>query len=67
MKHLFTFLFIILCLAIALGVSWILTCALIYFVTLCFSLTFSWRIATGIWLILFLVSSFFKSGHSSKK
>lgn len=57
----------ILAVLLAMGLSWILTCGIIYLVTLCFSLVFSWPIATGIWLILFLLSGFFRSNSSSKK
>lgn len=49
---------------IALAISWGLTCGIIYLITLCFALTFDWFIATGIWLILVLVSSCF--GSASK-
>lgn len=54
-------------LLLALSLSWSLTCGIIYLVTLCFNLTFSWPTATGVWLILFLLSSFFKSSSKSKK
>lgn len=57
----------IIAILLVLGLSWILTCGILYLVTLCFSLAFSWQIATGIWLVLFLVSSFFKSSNSSSK
>lgn len=49
-----------------LALSWGLTCGIIYLITLCFSLAFSWEIATGIWLVLMLLSSFFKSSKSKK-
>lgn len=49
-----------------LALSWGLTCGIIYLITLCFSLAFSWEIATGIWLVLMLLSSFFKSSNSKK-
>lgn len=57
----------ILAVLLAMGLSWILTCGIIYLITLCFSLAFSWPIATGIWLLLLLLSSFFRSNNSSKK
>lgn len=63
MKGCITFFFALL---IAMGLSWALTCGLIYLITLCFAWTFTWPIATGIWLILFLVSSFFRSSNSKK-
>lgn len=47
-------LFIILFIALF-AISWLLTCGIIYLITLCFGLTFSWIIATGIWLILLLL------------
>lgn len=51
----------------ALGLSWILTCGILYAIAWCFSLVFSWQIATGIWLVLFLLSLFFGSKNHSKK
>jgi hypothetical protein len=52
-------------LAIIYGISWIATCGIIKLITLCFGWTFKWSIATGIWLIMCLLSSTFKS-HSNK-
>lgn len=46
--------------------SWIITCGIIKLITLCFGLTFKWSIATGIWLVLCLLESTFKSKSSSK-
>lgn len=45
------FLLIILVMAL----SWLLTCGIVYLITLCFGWGFSWAIATGIWLILLLI------------
>lgn len=50
---------IIAILAIALGISWICTVGIVYLITLCFHLKFTWLIATGIWLVLLLLSSVF--------
>lgn len=36
-------------------ISWVITCGIIWLIALCFGLTFSWAIATGIWLILWLI------------
>ena len=36
------------------SISWILTCGLIWIISLCFKFTFSWAIATGIWLVMCL-------------
>lgn len=42
------------------GISWISTCGVIKLITMCFGWTFKWSVATGIWLILALLSSVFK-------
>ena len=46
---------VVLCLAILLGMSWIVTCGLIKLITMCFGLEFSWPVATGIWLIMIML------------
>lgn len=51
----------LLILALILGLSWIITCGLVYLVTLCFSLTFSWSVATGVWAIMLLLKAIFGS------
>lgn len=38
-------------------ISWLAVCGLVKLITLCFGFTFSWLIATGIWLILILLKS----------
>lgn len=58
-------LIVIIILAIVYGISWIATCGIIKLITLCFGWKFKWSVATGIWLIMCLLSSTFKS-HSSK-
>lgn len=40
--------------------SWIVTCGIIKLITICFGLAFTWKIASGIWLILILISGFIK-------
>lgn len=50
----------ILILAVCLGISWILTCGLVYLITLCFGWTFTWPIATGIWLVWLILKSIFR-------
>lgn len=49
------------------AVSWILTCGIIKLITLCFGWTFSWVIATGIWLVLWIVKSIFSNIITIKK
>lgn len=50
----YTLVFAVLCF-----ISWLLTCEVIKLITLCFGLSFSWMIATGIWLIMFIAKSVF--------
>ena len=52
---------LILILILAYGISWIVTCGVIKLITLCFGWTFKWSIATGIWLIMCLASTVFKT------
>ena len=44
-----------------LAVSWATTAGVIWLICLCFGWLFSWQIATGVWLILLLLSGCFKS------
>lgn len=60
-----TILAIIFVVAIILGFSWGVTVGIIKLITLCFGLTFSWPIATGIWLVLVLVSNFLRPRNSN--
>lgn len=57
-------LIIILMLAVVFGISWIATCGIIKLITLCFGLAFKWSVATGIWLILLLVSEAFRGNKN---
>lgn len=52
---LLTALVLIVCYAL----SWIVTCGIIKLITLCFGWTFSWAIATGVWLVLCILKSIF--------
>lgn len=47
---------VILVLALAGGISWFVTCGIVKLITMCFGLAFSWMWATGIWLVLCLLS-----------
>ena len=49
------------------ALSWIITCGIIKLITLCFGCTFSWPIATGIWLAMILLRKVFVQSSSSKK
>lgn len=50
-----------------LGLSWIATCGIIKLITLCFGWTFSWGVATGIWLVMALARSVFSNNTTVKK
>lgn len=52
---------VILGIVVVCGISWIATCGIIKLITMCFGWDFSWRIATGIWLIICLLESAFKT------
>lgn len=58
MKDIFTIIVTVIAL---LALSWLLTCGIIKLITLCFGWTFTWSVATGIWLILCLLETFLKS------
>lgn len=49
------------------GISWICTCGVIKLITMCFGWAFDWGIATGIWLIMCLARTVFKSTTTVKK
>lgn len=42
------------------ALSYLITCGIIYLITLCFGWSFSWAIATGIFLVIILLKSIFK-------
>lgn len=50
--------------ALIYGVSWISTCGIIKLITMCFELNFKWSIATGIWLIMCLLSTVLRAANS---
>ena len=58
---------IILILIACYTLSWIITCGLIKLVTLCFGWTFKWSIATGIWLMICIARTIFRSNTTVKK
>ena len=47
--------------------NWIVICGIVKLITLCFGWTFSWPIATGIWLVMVLLRMVFVQSSSSKK
>lgn len=44
-----------------LGLSWAVTVGLVKLITLCFGLEFSLKIATGIWIVILILRSIFKT------
>jgi hypothetical protein len=60
----------ILCLiviALAYAASCLLTCGIVYLLTLCFGLEFSWPLGIGIWLVIMLLKNIFTVNVSSNK
>ncbi len=56
----------IICIVVAFGFSWIVTCGVIKLITMCFCWQFKWSIATGIWLVMCLARTMFRNNSSSK-
>lgn len=54
-------------LVLSYGLSWLITCGLIKLITMCFGWEFEWSTATGIWLIICILSLTFKSKVNTKK
>lgn len=52
----------LLAVALTFSISWIVTCGIVYLIMMCFALEFSWTIATGVWLVMFLLGSIFSRG-----
>ena len=50
----------IIVIAILIGLSFLITAGIIKLITVCFGLTFSWSVATGIWLTMILLKSIFR-------
>ncbi len=51
---------VILGIVLAYGLSWLATSVIVWLIFKCFDLQFSWKIATGIWLLLIILKSVFK-------
>lgn len=47
---------------VACALSWIVTCGVFKLITMCFGWTYTWGIATGIWLIMYLFRQMFSLG-----
>lgn len=61
-----TFILGLIVIALILAVSWAITIGTIWLICLCFSWEFNLLIATGVWLILMLLSSVFGGRSKSE-
>ena len=57
----------ILIIAVCVFLEWIITVGIIKLITMCFGWTFKWSVATGIWLIICVLQSIFKSNVNVKR
>lgn len=46
--------------------SWLCACGIIKLITLCFGWAFSWKVATGIWLAMYLFRAVLSKSDSGK-
>lgn len=67
MKTLLKILIGIILVALIFGGEWIIVCGILKLICWCFALTFSLKIATGVWLVLLVVSYFLKANVSTTK
>lgn len=49
---------------IIIACSWLVTCGIVYFITTCTGLTYSWLVGTGVWLVLTLLGGFLAPNKS---
>lgn len=52
--------------ALVVGVSFLLTSALVYAITWAFGYVFTWRLAFGVWCVLFLIKSVFSGSRKGE-
>lgn len=45
-----------------LTLSWLMTCGIVYLISLCFGFAFTWAIGSGVWLVLLLLGGLFGKG-----
>lgn len=50
----------------SLGFTWLITCGFIKLIAYCFGAHVSWRIATGVWLIIVALSTFKEAFFKNK-
>lgn len=49
------------------GLSWLMICGFVKLITLCFGWSFSWLVATGIWLLIFMFNLIFKTKKKQER
>lgn len=54
-------LLIILLIVLVVGLDWLLTCGIVKILSLCFGFVFSWKIATGVWIIIIVIQILLKN------
>lgn len=47
----------------ALAIDWLVACGLVKLICLCFALKFTWRLATGVWLVITTLHLFLFPGR----
>lgn len=45
-----------------LAIGWLMTCGIVYLISLCFGFAFTWAIGSGVWLVLLLLGGLFGKG-----
>jgi len=67
-KSFFKIALVVLLVIAMLALSFMFTSGLVYLISLCFDFTFTWKLSTGIWLVLMLLGRVprteVKNGHS---
>lgn len=60
MKKLITFIIGIVILMSSMFLDWLIATGLVKLLSLCFGFTFSFKVATGIWLVILILRSIFR-------
>ena len=66
-NKIFAILVFIILLIVMLGISYFCTAGIFWLICKCFNWAFSWKLATGVWLVLFLIGTTVKSNVQIKK
>lgn len=48
------------------GISWFVTCGIVNLLSWCFGFTFTWKLATGIWVIWLVLAGLFGKKRTVK-